>query len=104
MLSVTLNHFLYVSTAIFCLGIFGIIVSRNAVKVLLSIEVMLAGVNMAFIAFSRYITPDTLEGQMITIFILTVAAAEAAVGLAILLVVYRNYRTVDMSKFNLLKW
>ncbi|WP_041726422.1 NADH-quinone oxidoreductase subunit NuoK [Desulfurispirillum indicum] len=103
-MSITLNHFLFLASAVFCLGIFGIIASRNAIKVLLSIEVMLAGVTMAFIAISKYVTPDTLEGQIITIFILTVAAAEAAVGLAILLVVYRNYKTVDMSKFNVLKW
>ncbi|MBB5022456.1 NAD(P)H-quinone oxidoreductase subunit 4L [Desulfurispira natronophila] len=104
MLSITLNHFLYLASALFCLGIFGIIVSRNAIKVLLSIEVMLAGVTVAFVAISRYVTPDTIEGQIITVFILTVAAAEAAIGLAILLAVYRNYQTVDMSRFNLLKW
>ncbi|WP_221270481.1 NADH-quinone oxidoreductase subunit NuoK [Desulfurispira natronophila] len=103
-MSITLNHFLYLASALFCLGIFGIIVSRNAIKVLLSIEVMLAGVTVAFVAISRYVTPDTIEGQIITVFILTVAAAEAAIGLAILLAVYRNYQTVDMSRFNLLKW
>lgn len=104
MLSLTLNHFLYLASALFCIGVFGIIVSRNAIKVLLSIEIMLAGVTLAFIAFSRFVTPDTIDGQIISIFILTVAAAEAAVGLAILLAVYRNYQTVDMSRFNLLKW
>ena len=77
---------------------------RNAVRVLMSIELMLNAVNINLMAFSSYIDNNLIQGQVFTIFVITVAAAEAAVGLAILLSLYRNRVTVDMESFNLLKW
>ncbi len=99
-----LVRYLTLSALLFGIGMFGMIRSRNAVRVLMSIELMLNAVNINLIAFSRFIDPVQVKGQLFAIFILTVAAAEAAVGLAIVLAVYRNTSTVDMNKFNLLKW
>ena len=88
----------------FCIGIWGLLNSRNAVRVLMSIELMLNAVNINIMSFSSYIYNNLIQGQVFTIFVITVAAAEAAVGLAILLSLYRNRVTVDMESFNLLKW
>ena len=99
-----LQYFLILSAALFCIGIYGVINSRNAVRVLMSIELLLNAVNINLMAFSNYIDAQAIKGQVFTVFILTVAAAEAAVGLAIVLALYRNRDTVDMEQFNLLKW
>ncbi len=99
-----LVRFLTLGAALFSIGMYGMVASRNAVRVLMSIELMLNAVNINLIAFARYVDPGTIKGQLFAIFILTVAAAEAAVGLAIVLSMYRNMSTVDMDKFNLLKW
>ena len=102
--SIPLQAFLVVSSALFCIRIWGLLNSRNAVRVLMSIELMLNAVNINLMAFSSYIDNNLIQGQVFTIFVITVAAAEAAVGLAILLSLYRNRVTVDMESFNLLKW
>ena len=102
--SISLQAFLIVSSILFCIGIWGLLNSRNAVRVLMSIELMLNAVNINLMAFSSYIDNNLIQGQVFTIFVITVAAAEAAVGLAILLSLYRNRVTVDMESFNLLKW
>ena len=102
--SIPIQAFLMVSSALFCIGIWGLLNSRNAVRVLMSIELMLNAVNINLMAFSSYIDNNLIQGQVFTIFVITVAAAEAAVGLAILLSLYRNRVTVDMESFNLLKW
>lgn len=99
-----LVRFLSLGAVLFSIGMYGMVVSRNAVRVLMSIELMLNAVNINLIAFARYVDPGNVKGQLFAIFILTVAAAEAAVGLAIVLSIYRNMSTVDMDKFNLLKW
>ncbi len=99
-----LEYFLLVAAALFCIGIFGLITSRNAVRVLMSIELLLNAVNLNLMAFSNYLDAKEIKGQVFTVFVLTVAAAEAAVGLAIVLTIYRNRDTVDMEQFNLLKW
>jgi NAD(P)H-quinone oxidoreductase subunit 4L len=99
-----LNFFLILAAALFCIGIFGLVTSRNAVRVLMSIELMLNAVNLNLIAFSNYLDRQSIDGQVFTVFVITVAAAEAAVGLAIILSIYRNRDTVDMEQFNLLKW
>jgi len=101
---ILLEIFLIVSSALFCNGIWGLFNSRNAVRVLMSIELMLNAVNINLMAFSSYVDNNLIQGQVFTIFVITVAAAEAAVGLAILLSLYRNRVTVDMESFNLLKW
>ncbi len=102
--SIPIQAFLIVSSSLFCIGIWGLLNSRNAVRVLMSIELMLNAVNINLMAFSSYIDNNLIQGQVFTIFVITVAAAEAAVGLAILLSLYRNRVTVDMESFNLLKW
>ena len=101
---VSLQAYLLVAAFLFCIGIWGLINSRNAVRVLMSIELMLNAVNINLMAFSSYLDGDLIRGQVFTIFVITVAAAEAAVGLAILLSLYRNRVTVDMERFNLLRW
>jgi NAD(P)H-quinone oxidoreductase subunit 4L len=98
-----LIRYLTLAAILFCIGMYGMVVSRNAVRVLMSIELMLNAVNINLVAFSRYIDPHA-TGQIFAIFILTVAAAEAAVGIGIVLAIYRNTSSVDMEKFNLLKW
>ena len=102
--SIPLQAFLIVASMLFCIGIWGLLNSRNAVRVLMSIELMLNAVNLNLMAFSSYTDNNLIQGQVFAIFVITVAAAEAAVGLAILLSLYRNRVTVDMESFNLLKW
>lgn len=99
-----LEYFLLLAAALFCIGVYGLVMSRNAVRVLMSIELMLNAVNLNLMAFSNFLDPQTIKGQVFVVFVITVAAAEAAVGLAIVLAIYRNRDTVDMEEFNLLKW
>lgn len=98
-----LLRYLTLAAMLFAIGMYGMVVSRNAVRVLMSIELMLNAANLNLVAFSRYIDTHA-TGQVFAIFVLTVAAAEAAVGLGIVLSIYRNSATVDMERFNLLKW
>ncbi len=102
--SIPLQAYLAVAALLFCTGVWGLINSRNAVRVLMSIELMLNAVNLNLMAFSDYLDGQLIRGQVFAIFVITVAAAEAAVGLAILLSLYRNRETVDMERFNLLRW
>ena len=78
-----LNYFLLVAAALFCIGIYGLVTSRNAIRVLMSIELMLNAVNLNLMAFSNFLDPDDIRGQVFSVFVITIAAAEAAVGLAI---------------------
>ena len=101
---IPLQAYLVVAAILFCIGVWGLINSRNAVRVLMSIELMLNAVNLNMMTFSSYLDAAQVRGQVFAVFIITVAAAEAAVGLAILLSLYRNRDTVDMEQFNLLRW
>lgn len=99
-----LRHFLLFGSLLFALGIYGALSRRNAIAILLSIELMLNGVNVMLVAFSRYVnTAQELAGQVFAVFIITVAAAEAAVGLAIVIAIYRQRRTVQVDQLDLLK-
>ena len=98
--SIPLQAFLITSSILFCIGIWGLLNSRNAVRVLMSIELMLNAVNINLMAFSSYVDNSNSRTSIYN-FVITVAAAEAAVGLAILLSLYRNRVTVDMESFNL---
>ncbi|MGB1416670.1 MAG: NADH-quinone oxidoreductase subunit NuoK [Synechococcus sp.] len=100
----SLQAYLLLAAMLFSIGVWGLINSRNAVRVLMSIELMLNAVNINLMAFSSYVDGDLIRGQVFAVFVITVAAAEAAVGLAILLSLYRNRVTVDMEQFNLLRW
>ena len=99
-----LTHYLILSAILFCLGMFGLLTRRNAVGVLMSIELMFNSVNINFVAFSRFITPESLTGQVFAIFVITIAAAEAAVGLAIVMLLYRNFHDIEVDKINFMKW
>ncbi|PJA27970.1 MAG: NADH-quinone oxidoreductase subunit NuoK [candidate division Zixibacteria bacterium CG_4_9_14_3_um_filter_46_8] len=101
---VTLEHYLILSALLFCVGIFGLLTRRNAVGVLMSIELMFNSANINFIAFSKFITPEALTGQIFAIFVITIAAAEATVGLAIVVLMYRNFNAVNVDKINFMKW
>ena len=96
-----LSHALLLSAVLFVIGTLGVIIRRNAIIIFLCIELQLNAVNLAFVALSRY---TGIEGQLFVFFVMTVAAAEAAVGLAIIISIFRHYQTVDVDKFNLLKW
>ncbi len=96
-----LSHALLLSAVLFVIGTLGVIIRRNAIIIFLCIELQLNAVNLAFVALSRY---TGIEGQLFVFFVMTVAAAEAAVGLAIIISIFRHYKTVDVDKFNLLKW
>jgi NAD(P)H-quinone oxidoreductase subunit 4L len=104
MFSVGLDHYLILSAALFCIGLVGVITQRNVIKLIMCLEIMLNAANITLIAFSQYITPTALTGQTFAIFVMVVAAAEVAVGIAIVFSIYRNRESVDMENFNLLKW
>jgi len=92
---------LFLSAALFIIGTFGVLVRRNAIIMFLCIELQLNAVNVAFVALSNV---WGIDGQIFVFFVMTVAAAEAAVGLAIIISIFRHYQTVDVDNFNLLKW
>jgi NADH-quinone oxidoreductase subunit K len=101
---IPLSHYLILGAILFSLGVFGALTRRNAIAILMSVELMLNAVNLNFIAFARYQPQTLLQGQVFAIFVITVAAAEAAVGLAIVLGLYRNFKTVNVDEINLMKW
>ena len=95
-----LQHYLILSAVLFCIGLYGALTKRNAVIILMCIELMLNAVNITMVAFSSYIVPMLLTGQVFAIFVMVVAAAEVAVGLAIILAIYRGLTDIDTSKIN----
>jgi NADH:ubiquinone oxidoreductase subunit K len=101
---IPLFWYLLVAAALFAMGTYGVLARRNAVAILMSIELMLNAVNLNLIAFWRFMAPAELNGQAFAIFVFTVAAAEAAVGLALIISIYRNRETVIAEDVNLLKW
>ena len=103
-MSIGLEHYLILSAVLFAIGLYGALAKRNAIIILMSIELMLNAVNITMVAFSRYIVPILLTGQVFAIFIIVVAAAEATVGLAIIIAIYRNRETIDATQINLMKW
>ena len=103
-MNIGLEHYLILSAVLFAIGLYGALAKRNAIIILMSIELMLNAVNIAMVAFSRYIVPALLTGQVFAIFIIVVAAAEATVGLAIIIAIYRNRETIDATEVNLMKW
>ena len=103
-MAIGLEHYLILSTVLFSIGLYGALAKRSAIVILMSIELMLNAVNIAMVAFSRYIVPLLLTGQVFAIFIMVVAAAEAAVGLAIIMAIYRGRETIDVTQIDLMKW
>ena len=101
---VGLEHYLILSSVLFVIGLYGALTRRNAVVVLMCVEIMLNAVNIALVAFSAYIIGAALAGQVFAIFVMVVAAAEAAVALAIIITIYRNRESIDITNVNLMKW
>ena len=99
---ITLNHYLLLSAVLFSIGTAGIFLRRNLITLLLSVEIMLNAVNLTFVAMGRF--NGSVEGQIITFFVMTVAAAEAAVGLAIIIALFRHRETLSPDAFTSLKW
>lgn len=103
-MEIGLQHYLILSAILFSIGLYGVLAKRNAVIILMCVELMLNAVNITLVAFSRYIVPVMLTGQVFAIFVIVVAAAEVAVGLAIIFAIYRGLEDIDVSKIDLLKW
>ena len=99
---VPLSHYLALSAILFSLGVIGVIVRRNAIVVFMCIEMMLNAVNLSFVAMARELA--SLDGQVIVLFVMAVAAAEAAVGLAIIISIFRTRETINIDEMNILKW
>jgi len=100
-----LIHYIVLATVLFVIGLVGVLTNRNVVRVLMAVELMLSAVNINLVAFNNYLHTNTgLMGQAFAIFILTVSAAEATVGLALVIALYRARATADMEDYNLLKW
>ena len=95
--AVPLEHILFVSTALFFIGMYGLFTRRNLITILMSIELILNSVNINFVAFNKYLYPDKLDGVFFTIFIITIAAAEAAVAIAIIINLYRTHKSIDVE-------
>ncbi len=101
---VPLTWYLFVAAILFVIGLFGVLSRRNLVGVLMSIELMLNAVNLNLVAFWRYLFSDQINGQAMVIFVFVVAAAEVAVGLALVIGVFRNRQRVNIDEINMLKW
>lgn len=101
---IPVSHFVIFSAVLFFIGLYGVLVRRNVIAVLMGIELMLNAANVNLVAFSRYASHSPETGQIFALFIILLAGCAVAVGLAIVLAIYRNRKTVDMDEFNLLKW
>jgi NADH:ubiquinone oxidoreductase subunit K len=108
-MSVNLQTFLVLGAVVFCIGLFGALSKRNAISILMSIEIMLNAVNITLIAFAASFLRTSKQGHLLTgqifaVFIITVAAAEAAVALAMIIAIYRRRSTIDVGEINLMRW
>jgi len=101
-MAIGLEHWLILAAVLFSIGLYGVLAKRNAVVILMSIEIMLSAVNITMVAFSRY--GQYITGQVFVIFIMVVAAAEVAIGLALIISIYRRRKTVDAEKYDTMKW
>jgi NADH-quinone oxidoreductase subunit K len=99
---ISIEWYLALSAVLFCIGVIGVLIRKNAIVIFMSVELMLNAVNLTLLAFSSYY--HNVQGEILVLFSLAVAAAEAAVGLAIIIAIFRNNLSVDVSDINLLKW
>nr|WKR35196.1 NADH-plastoquinone oxidoreductase subunit 4L [Pleurozia subinflata] len=99
-----LEHILNLSAFLFCIGIFGLITSRNMVRALMCLELIFNAVNINLITFSNFIDNLQIKGEIFSIFVLSIATAEATIGLSLVLAIYRNKKSTRIDQFNLLKW
>lgn len=102
-MSIPLTHILFVSTALFFIGMYGLFTRRNLITMLMAIELILNSVNINFVAFNKYLYPDKLNGVFFSLFIITIAAAEAAVAIAIIINLYRSHRSIDVEEVREMK-
>jgi NAD(P)H-quinone oxidoreductase subunit 4L len=101
---VGLTHYLIVSALLFCLGLYAVLTRRNAVAILMGIELMLNASNVNLIAFNKFTAPGALNGQVFALVVITLAACEAGVGLALVMAAYRNLETIHVDEINIMKW
>jgi NADH:ubiquinone oxidoreductase subunit K len=101
---IPLDHVLIFSALLFSIGVYGVLARRNGVLILMSVELMLQAVNVNLIAFAVYLSPQRFNGQIFAVFVITVAAAEVALGLAILLRIFTNEHTSNVDEVDVLKW
>lgn len=99
---ITIHHYLILSAIIFSIGTFGVLTRKNAIVIFMCIELMLNAVNLTFISLSRHL--GNMDGQIFVFFVMAVAAAEAAVGLALMITFFRNRETIEVNEISLLKW
>ncbi len=104
MAAIPLSWYLIVAAGLFCIGLYGVLSRRNAINVLMSVELMLNAVNINLVAFWRYGFLSNLSGMVFAIFVITLAAAEAAIGLALIIAIYRSRDTVIVEEVDMLKW
>ncbi len=97
-------YYLALAAVLFSIGLYGVITRRNAIGILMSLELMFNAANINFVTFNKFIVSDGLAGQIFAVFIIVIAAAEATVGLAIVLLIYRNWRGINMDRINIMKW
>src|SRR3982750_2748972 len=103
-MQVSLNHYLFLSTALFFIGVYGFFTRRNMISMLIAVELILNSVNINFIAFNKFLFPQKTEGLFFTLFIITIAAAEAAVAIAIIISVYRRFNSIDADNIDSMKF
>ena len=103
-MSIPLSWYLILAAALFCIGLFGVLSRKNAIAILLGVELMLNAVNINLVAFWRYLDPVQMAGQVFAVIVFAVAAAEVAVGLALIISVYRRRKTVVADEIDLMKW
>ena len=101
---ITLTHYLVLSALIFVLGLFAVVTRRNGVAILMGIELMLNAANITLVAFNKFVAPGAMQGQIFALIVITLAACEAAVGLALVLAAYRGLETIYLDEINLMKW
>lgn len=99
-----LNHILVISTALFFIGVYGFLTRKNMITMLMAIELILNSININFIAFNKYLYGNKLDGLFFTVFIITIAAAEAAVAIAIIIHLYRNIKSIDVDDADIMKF
>nr|YP_009559623.1 NADH dehydrogenase subunit E [Diphasiastrum digitatum]AZU95420.1 NADH dehydrogenase subunit E [Diphasiastrum digitatum] len=99
-----LGHALFIGAFLFCIGIYGLITSRNMVRALMCLELIFNAVNVNFVASSNYLDIQQIKGEIFSVFVIAIAAAEAAIGLAIVSAIYRNRKSIRIDQFDLLKW
>ena len=103
-MSVPISHFLIVSTALFFIGVYGFFTRRNMITMLMSIELILNSVNINFVVFNKYLYPEKADGLFFSLFVIAIAAAEAAMAIAIIIHLYRSYRSIDVEDADQMKY